>query len=285
MNTVQKKICIFVLCLLLFTNASAEFEIHFLDVGEGDSAIVLCDGEIMIIDGGLPSASQKVYSYLRNTLSAQRIKYMIATHPDDDHIGGLAAVLNATPVELILSPTKASKDNHRFQDIVTYAKKQGTPIYIPYPEEQYDLGSATITILACNPNAKTPNSMSICLRIDYVNTSFLFMADAEEYDEYMLDMSGLPLEADVLKVGHHGSNTSCSTGFLAIVHPSYAVISCGTNNRYKHPHQTTLNSLQNMGIQLYRTDLQGTIICKSDGNSVEFYTEKTTQENIYAAPK
>ncbi len=273
------------LCLLLYSNAFAEFEIHYLDVGEGDSAIVVCDGEVMIIDGGLPGASSKVYSYLRDTLSVTRVKYMVATHPDDDHIGGLAAVLNAVPVDLILSPTRKLDSSSRFQDIVRYAQKSGTPIDIPYPEDIFDLGSATITILACNPNAKSTNGMSICLRIDYGNTSFLFMADAEEYDEYLLNMSGLPLKADVLKVGHHGSSTSCSAAFLDSVQPSFAVISCGLNNRYKHPSQTTLNSLQNMNVELYRTDLQGTIICKSDGNEIEFITEKKTQESLYTAPK
>ena len=165
------------LCLLLYSNAFAEFEIHYLDVGEGDSAIVVCDGEVMIIDGGLPGASSKVYSYLRDTLSVTRVKYMVATHPDDDHIGGLAAVLNAVPVDLILSPTRKLDSSSRFQDIVRYAQKSGTPIDIPYPEDIFDLGSATITILACNPNAKSTNGMSICLRIDYGNTSFLFSSE------------------------------------------------------------------------------------------------------------
>lgn len=274
---------LFLLLALLPQMASADLTIHFLDVGQGDAAIILCDGESMIIDGGPSDASSFIYSYIRNTLELDFVDYVIATHPHEDHVGGIAAVLNAVPVDLILSPVLEWNTNV-FDAVVRYADLQGAPMVLPDTGDVLHLGGATVTILHCWPEAWSTNDMSICLRIDYGETSFIFTGDAEYMAEYMMMDSGLPLSADVLKVGHHGSATSSTMEFLRAVDPTYAVISCGKGNSYGHPHESTLEALKSLDAQLYRTDLQGTIICVSDGKTISFSTERNTSTDLFAPP-
>lgn len=277
--------CLATLCLLLST-ASADIEIHYLDVGQGDCAIIVADGEAMIIDGGSSSKSDKVFSYIRNTLNLESIKYMVATHPHEDHIGGLAGALIAVPVDLILSPV-SEWDSKEFRSLIKYADMRESALEIPYDGESFSLGSGTITILLCWPEAEyysSVNDMSIVLRVDYGSKSFLFTGDAEAYAEYTLVDAG-SLSADVLKVGHHGSSTSSTMEFLEAVKPKYAIISCGRYNSYGHPRQETLNKLNSIGALVYRTDLQGTIVIYSNGVDLAVSTEKNVStEDLCLAP-
>ena len=258
-----KRILAIVLIALLVPYALAELSVHFLDVGQGDAALLICDGETMLIDGGPASASQFIYSYLRQ--KTDHLDYIIATHPHEDHVGGLAAALNAVPVDVILSPVE-TYDNSAFEAMQRYANEQGTSIIVPYEGDEFFFGGGVVTILHCWPEAWAENDMSICLRIDYGETSFLFTGDAEAMSEYMMIDSGMPLKADVLKVGHHGSGSSSTREFIDTVKPQYAVISCGKNNSYGHPHAETLDSLS--GIKILRTDELGTIIMNTDGEMV-----------------
>ncbi len=269
--------------IIAATTAEADLQIHFLDVGQGDAAIILCDGEAMMIDGGLPGASQFIYSYIRNTLKLDMIEVMVATHPHDDHIGGLAAALNAVPVELIVSPV-LEWDSRPFNSMLKYAEAQGTPITTAFDGDTWHIGGALVTVIVCWPEAPTVNDMSIMLRIDYGSTSFVFTGDAGIMTEYIGVANSIPLKADVLKVGHHGSKTSSSLEFLTEVFPAYAVISCGKGNSYGHPNQETLNLLKFISAKVYRTDLQGTIICTSNGKSITWQTERTTDEDVFKAP-
>ena len=263
----RKLICLILLLCSFYTGAFAELEIYFLDVGQGDAAILLCDGAAMMIDGGRSSQSQFIYSYIRNTLQLERMDYIIATHPDADHIGGLAAALNAVPVDLLLS-SSLSHDTKAFSSMMKYAELQGTPVIIPQDGDVFQLGGATVTILVCWPEAPDSNDTSIVLRVDYGKTSFLFTGDAEYTLEYMLLDQGADLHADVLKVGHHGSSSSSTDEFIDAVCPQYAVISCGANNSYGHPHEAVLQTLERVGAELLRTDELGTIIFHSDGDTV-----------------
>ena len=277
----KKMMALLLVLLFLPVLAFADLEVYFLDVGQGDSAIVLCDGESMIIDGGPASASSFLYSFIRDTLGLEHIDYMVATHPHEDHIGGLPAVLNAVPVDLILSPV-SEWDTKRFESISKYAQAQGAQIIVPDEGDMLSLGSATVMVLHCWPDAWTVNDMSIVVRIDYGQTSFLFTGDAEYSSEYMMIDAQFPLKADVLKAGHHGSYTSSSYEFLESVQPNYVIISCGTENGYGHPHQETLDKLKN--VEIYRTDLQGTIHCISDGKTIRFTTERTASGDLYMSP-
>ncbi len=276
----MRRIAALLICFLLFPClALADLTVYFIDVGQGDSALIICDGEAMIIDGGIPGS--KVYSFIKEH-NINRIEYMISTHPDEDHVGGLAGVLNAVPVETIFSPVKEWNTN-AFTDFKKYADKQGAPISIPYAGDEFYLGNATFTILSCDPSAKTPNEMSICIRIDYGDVSFLFTGDVEGYALHQLLSLKVPLESTVLKVSHHGSDKSNPEELLRLVNPEYAIISCGKNN-YGHPAQGTLDMLKNQDVKLFRTDLQGTITFESDGKTVEFKTERKAQSDLFTAP-
>lgn len=162
-------------------------------------------------------------------------------------------------------------DSKAFSFMMDYAKKQSVPAVIPNEGDTLRFGGATVTILHCWPegiDCGRTNGASIVLRIDYGNTSFLFTGDAEDLSEYMMIDAGVDLRADVLKVAHHGSRYSSTEEFLNAVSPAYAIISCGKNNQYDHPHAETLERLEAVGAMILRTDELGTIILKSDGESV-----------------
>lgn len=280
----------FFLLAALFASAHADIEIHYLDVGQGDCAIVLCDGEAMIIDGGRAGQSQFIYSYLQNTLGLDTLQYMAATYPNSGHIGGLSAVLNACSVGTFYSSTDSS-DTEAFQSLLKYAAQQGLTPIVPQPGDTCALGGAEIAFLAPVTANANDDSASIVLKITYGRTSFLFTGDIEAAAEADILRSGADVGATVLKVAHHGSDTSSSDAFLEAVQPQYAIISVG-DNAYGHPSERVLNRLQANGSTVYRTDTNGTIICRSDGDSIEFLTEKennaaTTSpepENTAAAP-
>ena len=206
----KRIISIILVLFLLPTFALADLEAYFLDVGQGDSTLILCDGESMLIDGGPASASDFLYTFLRQ--KTDHLDYMIATHPHEDHIGGLPAALNAVQTDLILSPV-TSWDSKRFDALLKYADAQGAPVIVPEEGDTLRLGGATVTVLHCWPEGQDwdINEMSIAVRVDYGETSFLFTGDAGDISEYMMIDSGLPLSADVLQVGHHGSAYSTTS--------------------------------------------------------------------------
>ena len=266
----KKMIAILLLFLFLPVSALADLQVHFLDVGQGDCTIVLCDGEAMVIDGGPASASRFVYSYVRKTLKLQHIDYVISTHPHLDHVYGLSSVLNAAPVDLILTPV-LEWDSKAFNSMLKYAEAQGTPLSVPQEGDTLKLGGATVTILHCWPEALEygrTNDSSIVTRIDYGDTSFIITGDAEDWSEYMMIDAGCDLKANVLRVSHHGSSTGSTMEFLQAVQPEYAVISVGKDNGYGHPHKEVLERLDEIGAKVLRTDELGTIVFQSDGNTL-----------------
>lgn len=265
-----------VLCLAIIVGvAQAELDVHFLDVGQGDSTLIVCDGEAMLIDGGPSSASQIVFSYIRQHVG--ELDVAIATHPHDDHIGGLSAALNAVPVGVIYSPV-SEWNSTCWANMEKYAEAQGTPIVVPMEGDVFLLGSAIVTIIHCWPEAWEENDMSIVLRLDYGETSFLFTGDAEIMSEEMMLGEGMPLKADVLKVAHHGSRYSSSPEFLAVVKPEWAVISCGKGNAYGHPNEEVLQALSHTTV--LRTDQMGTIIFHSDGAALSVEAGMVTTADV-----
>lgn len=214
---------------------------------------------------------------------------MISTHPHEDHLSALVAVLNAVPADLILSPV-TEWNTKRFEHFMEYADMQGTPVSVPSVGDTMQLGGATVTVLHCWPESvlwqeNDVNDMSIAVRIDYGETSIIITGDAEATSEYMMMDSGMPLRADVLRIAHHGSMYSTTESFLKAVSPRYAVISCGKGNDNFHPHGRVLNLLKGENVWLFRTDLQGTVKCVSDGKDIKFSVDRwADKEDLYMAP-
>ncbi len=256
------------------------FQIDFIDVGQGDSTLVRCDGHYMLVDGGDSKKSDLMYAYLKKR-GISYLDYMVATHPDADHIGGLAGALNYAQVGTAFCPV-TQHDTKTFGSFVKYLGKQGKSVTVPYCGEQFSLGSASVTVLGPVRPGDESNNDSIVLRIVYGKTSFLLTGDAEIEEENDILCTVPGIRSTVLKVGHHGSNSSTSYWFLRTVAPEYAVISVGAGNSYGHPTENTLSRLRDAGAKVFRTDLQGDIICTSDGNTVSFLTAKNQASNTLA---
>ncbi len=243
-----------------------DFRVLFLDVGQADSALVFCEGETMLIDGGNAADSNLVYAVLER-YDVERLDYIICTHAHEDHVGGLSGALEYCAADTVYCPV-TEYDSRAFRNFAERITACGATITVPTAGEQFRLGSAVAEILACDADAEDTNNSSIVLRLTYGETSFLFTGDAEKPVEEWLLEQGTELSATVLKVGHHGSVTSTSEAFLRAVNPEYAVISCGKDNSYGHPHRETLLLLEEYGISVYRTDELGDILCTSDGHTV-----------------
>lgn len=253
--------------LLTFTTPAAAIAqpltAHFIDVGQGDSCwLHLPDGRDILIDGGKPAAGPTVVAYL-TTNSVTDIDLMVATHGDYDHIGGLLDVLEAIPVTeaWLDSQTCTTATCRQFyqslanHNVVTATVRVG---------ETYPWGDVTALVLnPSEPLYSDKNENSIVLRISYDSTDILLTGDTETGAEGRMMASGLPLDAEILKVGHHGSNSSSSADFLATVGPSEAVISVGPNS-YGHPREEVLQRLTDVGAEIWRTDEVGTIIVTTE---------------------
>ena len=213
------------------TPADETLTVRFLDVGQGDSILLACGDETMLIDGGPVEEGQFLVSRL-NRLDVAKLTYVINTHPDEDHCGGLAAVLAKYPAEHVYSSV-TEYTTKVFSNVVKYADEQGHPVEVPQTGDSWTLGSASVQVIGPVQTYSDPNNGSLVLRVDYGGTSFLFTGDMEQNAEADLMDSGANVRADVLKVGHHGSPTSSSEAFLEAVAPSIAVISVGKDNRLR----------------------------------------------------
>lgn len=244
----------------------SELTVHYLDVGQGDCILAACDGEYMLIDAGDNDQGTKIQNYLKKQ-GVKKLKYAVGTHPDADHIGGLDVILYKFDCDTVMMP-EAAKETTTYQDVVDAMKQKGYRNTVPEPGDSFRLGSAVCTVLGPMKEYEDVNDYSIVLKIEHGDNRFLFMGDAEEEAEADLLRSGVDVGADVLKVGHHGSRSSSSRQFLEAVGPSCAVISCGEDNSYGHPHAETLNNLRAMGVSVFRSDEQGTIVAASDGSKI-----------------
>lgn len=260
--------------------------VHFLDVGQADCALVELDGKYLLIDGGNKEDSQLVVSFLEQQ-GVEELEGVVCTHAHEDHVGGLPGVLAVYPAKAVYAPTKtyASKV---FDDFVYYTDQQGLEITIPEPGDSIPMEGLDIQVLGPVKSYAETNDTSLVLRIAFGETVFLFTGDMETAaEDDMLDYwDSQPqlLEADVLKVGHHGSDTSTGYRFLRQVAPEYGVISVGTDNSYGHPNEAPLSRLNQAEVTVLRTDTLGTITATSDGTEVQFTWEKSTAKPDAPAP-
>ena len=246
--------------------AELPFSILFLDVGQGDSALVRCGDHAMLIDGGGRESSQKLYAVLKEE-GITHLELVIASHPHEDHTGGLDAVFRRCTVNRLLTPT-VSGGRARFQSLLRDAGEAGTLVSIPQVGEHFSLGDASVELLGCN-TGPTENAASIVAKVRYGEVSFLFTGDMEaEYFDPQWDLS-----ATVLKVSHHGSRDGTDQALLSRVKPDIAVLSVGADNPYSLPHQSALSLLRQSCKTLCRTDLQGDILFTSDGHTLTLTTQ------------
>ncbi len=254
--------------------------VTWLDVGQGDAAVIQCGGQAMLIDGGKPEKSSYIYAWLQQH-DLRYLDVIVATHVDADHIGGLSGALNYASVGTAYCPVTTGT-TETFQSFVKYLAQRGKQITVPTAGETFALGGAQVQILGPLRRAEDSNDNSIVLKVSFGATSFLFTGDAERAEEQDLLNAGVNLQSTVLKVGHHGSDTSTSYPFLRAVAPQYAVISVGTGNSYGHPTEAVLSRLRDAGVTTFRTDMQGEITAVSDGQTVNFSTAKNAAAETLA---
>ena len=254
---------------LIVEPEKSTFSVTYLDVGQGDATLVECDGHYMLIDGGTSAYSSKLYSCLKNKGIAE-LDIVVASHAHSDHVGGLSGALNYAKANLVLCPV-TEYDTKEFKAFKKYAEKNGSGIIVPNVGDTYQLGSAGIVVNAVNTGVD--NDSSIVLTIDFQGNQFVFTGDAK-YDTEIAALKTIKGPVAVLKVSHHGSDTSTTYQFLREVTPIYAVISCGSGNEYGHPTETVLSRLNDAEAVVFRTDLQGDIIFGYDGEEWYVGTEK-----------
>ncbi len=244
-------------------------EIHYMDVGQGDATLILCDGHAMLIDAGNNDKGTQVQRYLENQ-GVKELDYVIGTHPDADHIGGLDVVLYKFDCDTVMMPD-CERDTRTYDDVIQTMKQKGYKNTFPEVGDSYVLGGASFTVVAPNDSyGSSTNDDSVGILLEHGENRFLFTGDAEEASEQDMLSNGPDLCADVFKAAHHGSRTANTEEFLREVSPAYAVISCGEDNSYGHPHAEVLNRFREMGIKVFRTDMQGTIVAYSDGEQITF---------------
>ncbi|MGS0765335.1 MBL fold metallo-hydrolase [Syntrophomonas curvata] len=248
--------------------SDGKLEVFFIDCGQGDAILARSpQGQYMLIDGGMREEGENVASFLRDQ-GVKQLAVVVGTHPHSDHIGGLAGIIDAFPVEKVYLP-QVTHNTEAFAALLDAVKGQDLKISTARQGVEIPLEGVKVSFLApVGDSYDELNNYSAVLRVEYGRNSFIFTGDAEELSESEMLASNQQLEADVLKVGHHGSSSSTGSKFLRAVAPQYAVIMCGAGNDYGHPHQETLTALGDAGAEVYRTDLNGTIIMTSDGRSI-----------------
>ena len=247
-------------------------KVHYLDVGQGDSIFIeLPNNETILIDAAESYQSEKIINYLKN-LNYQKIDYVIGTHPHTDHIGGLKDIINTFEIGKIYMP-KVVSTTKTYESLLMAIKDKNLKINTAKAGTSI-INTDTLKINILAPNSETYtelNNYSVVTKITYGTTKFLFMGDAEKLSENEIKED---VTADVIKIGHHGSNTSSSINFIKKVNAKYGIISVGLNNKYNLPKEETITNWENSGTKIYLTSINGTIRASSDGTNIKIESEK-----------
>ena len=247
--------------------------VHFIDVGQGSSTLIQSGSTGILIDAGEWEYADRVISYIRRS-GVKTLALAIATHPHSDHIGALSEVLREFPAEKVVMPrltqenTPSSASYERLLETILDCK---IPLAAAKPGDTYALEHAELTILAPLEQSDNLNDMSVICRLEAFHTIFLLPADAETKAQERLLQSGENLRCDVLLTPHHGSANALNESFLAAAQPQTAVISCGKNNDYGHPHGDVLRCYKKHKIKIYRTDRDASVIfsCYEEGYRID----------------
>ena len=247
---------------------TGEFSMHFIDVGQGDATLILCDGEAMLIDAGGVDYGTTVQLYLEKQ-GVRKLKMIVGTHSDADHIGGLDVILTKYDCEKVFL-LDGDKDNKAYREVLDALAYKNMHPTIPDFGDSFTLGNAICTVLGPISKETDKRNSSIVWKVEYGKTSFLLSGDTEAAEECEIVSSGEDLRSDVYHAGHHGSKTSSCDTWLKAICPEAIVISCGTDNPYGHPHAESLAAFRQIGAKVYRTDEQGSIVVTSDGEKISW---------------
>ncbi|MCQ2519808.1 MAG: MBL fold metallo-hydrolase [Lachnospiraceae bacterium] len=255
----------------------SELTVHFIDVGQGDSTLIICGGEAMLIDAGNNDKGTSVQLYLQKQ-GIDKLKYVVSTHPDADHLGGLDVIIYKYDCNTVFM-SDVKSDSISYQEVLDTLNNKWQKPTVPSLYEAYNLGDATFSFVGPVNIYDSSNNNSLIIKLEHGQNSFLFTGDQEKEAEDDLLSTGISLKADVLKIAHHGSHSSTGTGFLRNVSPQYAVISCGDGNEYGFPHREVMDSLKRLNCKVFRTDEQGSIVVKSNGIELNWNVEPSTTWN------
>lgn len=240
--------------------------VHFIDIGQGDAALIQCGGETMLVDGGEADEADRLVRYLEEQ-GVTTLDYVVCTHSHADHCGGIDKAIERFGARTVFT-SPYTTDINQYRQVVDAASEAASELCVPDFGAEYRLGEATFEFIGPVEEYSDVNDNSLVMRLEYGNKSFLFTGDMERGAETDLIESGARLSCDVLKVGHHGSSTSTGYRFLYEVSPSIAVISCGEGNSYGHPHDEVLSRLRDADVTVYRTDLDGSVVLFCDGITI-----------------
>lgn len=244
--------------------------VSFIDVGQGNCTLLKCGDKAILVDSGEVGAAQTVINYIKNQ-NIKTLDCVLVTHPHSDHMGAMTKLLYEFKIKDVIMPEIPEEiipTSKTYEKFLVAVSENAENVIAAKPDETFSYGEMKMEIFAPLRDYEDLNDMSAVTRISYGDTSVMFTGDATATVEKDLLKKNIDYSATILSVGHHGSKTSTSESWLKAVDPEYAVICCGLNNDYGHPHQSVVNRLEEFGIKTYRTDLLGTIVFES--NSKEF---------------
>ena len=254
--------------------------IHFIDIGQGDAALLQSGGEYCLVDAGLAETKQQLFDYLDGA-GVTHIKLLVMSHPHADHIGAMAEVLDRYPVDQILLPdfSKAPMPTSAtFERVLDAIEANQVPAVTAKEGQVYPIGNGSLTVLADGIQTENLNDLSQVLYYEAGNLTAVLSGDAEKAAEKDALKRGTLHSAKVFKAGHHGSRTSNTQAFLDVIAPRYVAISCGEGNKYGHPNAEPMERFEKIGAQILRTDLNGSIVIAEENGMLQSYTSKGYEE-------